>query len=549
MESLLDHIAEYPEWLKILVLIVSTFVTEDLTTITAGILISDGVLTPWTAFVGCFLGILIGDGLLYLLGLTLGRRALKLPILRRILPEDKVAIGEAWFQRHGLMVVLISRFVPGTRLPIYFSAGLLGSKAKFFLLAASFAVGIWTPLLLFGGWYSGEKILTWMKVNTESPILMTIFGIVLFYVLIRFALKLTDWRTRQRFKSRLHRWYRWEFWSIIPLYTPIAFYNLWQMLRYRRLTLPLISNPGIEYSGFVGESKNKIYEALANDITRPFLPAFMAVPSMTHVSDRVGLVRAWMVSEGVDFPIILKPDVGQRGAGVKRIKNEEQMSDYFRRETHPIQAQAFVEGPYEFGVYYVRLPNQEQGKVLGLTGKEFPKIVGDGKSTVLDLILRNKSGLGRYHLFIKRFHHRLDEILKNGQVLFLATTGNHCLGTVFQDHSHLLTEALQQRFDELSRSMEGFFIGRYDLRTSDLEAFRQGNDFRIVELNGAGAEPSHMYDSRYGWLAGMRMLVKHWETLWRIGHLNERAGHKPPGLRELGRSIWSYLKRADTYVD
>jgi membrane protein DedA with SNARE-associated domain len=548
LDALLEHIAEYPEWLKVLVLIVSTFVSEDLTTITAGILISEGTLSPLTAFIGCFLGILIGDGLLYLLGLTLGRRALKLPILRKILPESKVNKGEIWFRDHGLMVVLISRFVPGTRLPIYFAAGLLGSKAKFFLLAAALAVLIWTPLLLFGGWYFGENFLTWIEVNTDSPLLMSIFGVVLLYVLVRVGLKLTDWRTRRRAKSRLYRWVRWEFWSILPLYAPIFVYNLWMMLRYRRLTLPLISNPGIEYSGFVGESKNKIYQSMANETTLPFLPHFIAIPAMRHVSDRVGLVRSWMVTEGLDFPIILKPDVGQRGAGVKRIHNEAEMSEYFRHETHDIQAQSLAAGPYEFGAYYVRLPGEDQGRVLGLTGKAFPRIVGDGKTTILDLILENKFGLGRYHIFIKRFHDRLDEVLKKGEVVDLVTTGNHCLGTVFQDHSHLLTEALQERFDTLSKSIDGFFIGRYDLRANDLEEFRQGRAFKILELNGAGAEPSHMYDSRYHWWAGMRMLMKHWQFLWQLGALNEKAGHKPPGVLELMRSLWKYLKRSETYV-
>ena len=531
-----------PEWMKIIILALGTFVSEDLTTIGAGVLASKGSLHLGTALVGCFLGIFIGDGLLYLVGLVIGRPALRLPFLAKMLPEEKVDQCTQWFERNGMSMVIISRFVPGTRLPTYFAAGLLGARARYFLLAAAIAVAIWTPLLIGGAWFFGEQFERYVKPENPYYWLVLASLIVFLFLMVRLLMKLTTHKSRRLLRSRLTRLVRWEFWPILPIYFPVIFYNIWLALRYRSTALPLIANPGIEFSGFIGESKAQIMSGF--DDQCEFLAAHHLLPEGAAAEVRLAQLIDWMQAHDLVWPVMLKPDVGQRGDGVHKIENEVEAKNYLTRITGPIQAQEYVPGPYEFGVSYQRLPNEESGRVIGLTGKEFPSIVGDGMHTIEELILALPSGMGRYHIFLERFSKRLGEVLPDGQVLVLARAGNHCLGTIFLDKGHLITPEMEARFDQISRSIPGFFIGRYDIRASDLEAFRKGSSFKVIELNGAAGEPSHMYDPTHSIFFAWRMLFRQYRALWAIGAHNHAEGVQKLPLRTLLKAWRQYRKKS-----
>ncbi|CAM2006766.1 DedA family protein [Acanthopleuribacter pedis] len=544
MNGLLERLLEAPEWLKIFILASATLVSEDLTTISAGIWVAQGTLNPFTALLGCFIGIFFGDGLLYLAGLLLGRPALKLPILRNLLPEEKVQLAETWFEKNGMMVVIACRFIPGTRLPTYFAAGLLGSRAKFFIIASAVAVAIWVPLLVGLSWFFGDKLLSLMIFNEKYQVPVMVGGILLMFVFLKLVMKLSDWRIRRRLKSRLRRFYRWEFWPIPIVYAPIIGYNLWCMVRYRALSYPLVSNPGINNSGFIGESKNRILGAFQG--CDAFIAPWLALPPETP-EKRLQQLETWMEREDIAWPIFLKPDSGQRGAGVKKVKNRDQAAAYFANFQGEIQAQAYHPGPYEFGVYYVRLPGESKGRVLGLTGKEFPVAAGDGRQTLDELILRQPSGLGRIHIYRHRYRDQLDTVIPRGEAVPLVLAGNHCLGTIFNDASHLMTDELAAKIDEISQSMDGFFIGRYDIRADNLEDFRKGRRFKIIELNGATGEPSHMYDQRHGILHAQRTLVRHYRFLWEIGYRNRKNGvARFPISRFIG-DVWRYYRTAQSH--
>ncbi len=541
MNGLLERLIEAPEWLKIFILASATLVSEDLTTISAGIWVAQGTLHPLTALLGCFIGIFVGDGLLYLAGLLLGRPALKLPILRNMLPEDKVRTAETWFEKNGMMVVIACRFIPGTRLPTYFAAGLLGSKAKFFIIASAVAVAIWVPLLVGLSWFFGETLLSYMIFSEKYQIPVMVCGIFLMFLFLKLVMKLSDWKIRRRLKSRWRRLYRWEFWPIPMLYAPVVLYNLWCMLRYRALTYPLVSNPGIDNSGFVGESKNRILGRFQehNEHIAKWLPLKSGAADA-----RLAALESWMEREQLAWPIFLKPDSGQRGAGVQKIKSRDQALAYLTAFNGEIQAQEFHPGPYEFGVYYVRLPGESQGRVLGLTGKDFPIAAGDGRRTLEELILGHPAGLGRIHIYRRRYRERLKEVIPRGESIALVAAGNHCLGTVFTDASHLMTPELAAKIDAISQSMDGFFIGRYDIRADNLEDFRKGRSFKIIELNGATGEPSHMYDNRHGLTFAWRALIKHYGYLWEIGRRNRKLGVPRFSTRRFFASMWRYYRTA-----
>ncbi len=543
--ELLDNIADYPNWLKILALGLATLISEDLTTISAGVLASQGAMSFWVATLGCFLGIFLGDGLLYFLGLVVGKPVLRFSAVKRFVSEEQVDNCAKWFERNGLAVVLISRFLPGTRLPTYFAAGILGSRARLFLPAAAIATAIWTPLLVGLSWFFGNQLMGLFESSREYAWIGAILAVGLLFLAVRFGFRFADWKFRRRVKSRLKRLVRYEFWPVGVLYFPIILYNIIMAVRHFRFALPLISNPGIKFSGYVGESKNEIMSAFQGQAR--FQAKFVSVPVELVVEERRALVERWMEREGVEFPLILKPDIGQRGAGVKKVHNLEDAADYFRRAPTSVHVQEYAPGPYEVGVFYRRYPDQERGEILGLVDKGFPRIVGDGEQDVETLILKHPLAMGRAHIYLERFKDRLLEVLAEGEALQLVQAGNHCLGAIFNDGSHLLTEAMSRRFDEISRAFPGFYIGRYDVRFTDMDRFRKGEGFKIIELNGAGSEPGHMYDAKFSLWRAYGVLFGFYRDLWRIGRANMRRGIKPASLSVLIRAYRGYLRLSKGY--
>jgi len=545
VQEWLDTIPNSPEPLKFLVLAAMTLISEDLTCISTGTLIAEDLLNPLTGIFACFTGIFVGDGLLYVVGLLMGKRALQWPILRKFLSEQRVERCRGWFESNGFKAVIISRFIPGTRLPTYFAAGLMGSRAKYFLIAAALATAIWTPLIVVGAWFFGAQMKNWLQFSKSKTGLAFLIIVISGFLVFRLLLSLGDWRKRRRLKSRLYRLVRWEFWPIVVLYTPVFIYNLWLAVKYRRLSLFLGSNPGIEFSGMVGESKHQIMSKFQH--ATDYVAQFAQIPAKGSVGERLGDLETWMAKTGETYPVILKPDIGQRGSGVRRVDHRDQAKAYLEHNPNLVQVQAHAPGPYEFGVYYRRFPNEPSGKILGLTGKDFPQVVGNGKDSLEHLILKNPVAMGRYHIFRERFKDRLETVPEPGEVIHLVNTGNHCLGTIFNDSSHLLTPALQERFDEITKQTEGIYIGRYDIRASNLEDFRLGRAFKILEFNGATCEPSHMYDLRHGLLYGLRALFKHYASLWEIGYQNANKGVQIPKLSALIKAFFKAKNQAKSH--
>ena len=510
--ELLAQVAAAPGWTQGLLLALATFfISEDLTTLAAGLMVSQGQLTWSTAFWGCFLGIFLGDGLLYVLGLWVGRPVLKWPLFRRILSEERVKMGEKWFEENGIAVVFISRFLPGTRLPTYFAAGLMGAKARFFMITALVASAIWTPLLLGLAWWFGHSVLLPFEFMQAHPLLTFGLGFTLLvsvFYLVQLLLKADN---RRFLRDRLHRLTHWEFWPLKVFYTPIFIYNLWCSIRFRSLHAPLYSNLAIPFSGFAGESKSSILDLFNSD---PLIsPHILYDPSKSDIETTL---KEWETL-GFGYPLIVKPDVGQRGQGVMAIKNLESLKKTCLQATKILVLQKYEPGPHEFGISYVRLPNEENGRISGITGKMFPEITGDGKSTMKELVVKNPHIKGRLKIFRK---YMTEDVMEEGETFKLVELGNHCLGTIFNDQSHLITKQLEKAVDRLAKMNRGLQIGRFDVRASDLKKFQEEGLFKVIEFNGATSEPAYVYDPSYTIFGAYGTFFKYWKQIWIIGSHN-----------------------------
>src|SRR5262249_31043270 len=155
-----------------------------------------------------------------------------------------------------------------------------------------------------------------------------------------------------------------------------------------------------------------------------------------------------------------------------------------------VLAQPYHPGPFEAGIFYYRLPTEATGHIFSITDKNFPVLVGDGRSTVAELIWDHPRYRIQADVFLQRHAARADEVLAAGEPLPLVLAGNHCQGTMFLDGSYLVTPELERAIDAAAREYPGFFVGRFDVRYADVAALRAGTGFAIVELNGATAESS-----------------------------------------------------------
>jgi hypothetical protein len=307
-------------------------------------------------------------------------------------------------------------------------------------------------------------------------------------------------------------------------------------VRYRRFGAITASNPGIQDGGVVGESKFDILQQL---------PPAQTIPSAVLVAnatlDRVRQSLAVMKTRGWTFPIVLKPNVGQRGVGVRVIHSVDQLTGYLSVVGADVLMQPLHDGSYEAGVFYYRSPGEPHGHIFSITDKRFPSVAGDGCSTVAELIDAHPRYRLQRVVFLRRHRAIADVVLARGQRLQLAFAGNHAQGTMFCDGRHLLTPALERRIDEIARAIPGFCIGRFDIRYRDVDAFKAGRDLAIIELNGATAESTNIYDPDTPLLHAYRTLFRQWALVFAIGHANLNRGARPTPFRRLLRLLITHL--------
>lgn len=520
----------------------ATFVLEDAAAIGAGLLLAAGSISWPAAFTACFLGIWMGDAGLYALARFGGRRWFERSAWYRFAP--RVERSERWFANHGTPMLIFSRMVPGTRLPTYLAAGFLRVPLPRFLSVTGAAALIWTFIILFLAETFGAQVTHWLRVYKFGGLALLGVGIILIIALQLLRRVFLDFDLR-RFITRLQRWRHWEFWPAWLFYPPVVIYYLWLSVKYRGWMLPTAANPGIFSGGMVGESKFATLKELMARCAE--FTADAEIVSGTDPTTRLASLREICARRDLAYPFILKPDLGQRGDGVKLIRNDDQAHAYLESTSAPVLVQRFAPGPQEAGIFYYRLPDEPRGHIFAITEKIFPHITGNGQATISELIWRDPRARFMADKYLARLDSRREEILPAGETLALVIAGNHAQGCIFRDGMDLCTPELVTRIDAISQSVPGFYIGRYDVRYASADDLRAGKNFQIIELNGAASEATSIYDARNSLFTAYRMLFRQWDLVFAIGAANRRRGHAPADLLLVWRQWRSYLALAATY--
>lgn len=519
-------------------IIVGTFISEDLTCLTVSLLVTKGRIDPFLGVLGCLVGIFIGDIGLYLLGRFLKSRVLKLGWVRAKLGTDKILRLSDKFDRFGWTAILASRFLPGTRIPVYVGAGVVGHKAGRFIFWLFVAVLLWAPLIVLLGASIGPAFYRPLEALFGKTWLALLVSAVLMFALIRLALSgLTEFG-RAKMVASISRIWRWEFWPIWLFQAPMVPVWIYLALKYKGATVWTAANPDIPDGGLVGESKNEILAELD-----PNWIASTIFIDRGEPEERIASLREEVEERGWPLPLILKPDASQRGEGFKIIHDFEEAEKYLNLYNEPAVAQEYHPGPFEAGIFYYRIPGEPFGHIFSITDKGFPKITGDGRSTLKRLIWNHP----RYRMQAARFESRhaeiWDDVLPAGETLQLTKAGSHCQGTAFLEGAHLITPALTRRLDELViNGYDSFYFGRFDVRYSDPKEFMAGEEFTIVELNGLSAESTNIYDPGHSILFAYKTMIRLYELMFKIGRANADQGAKPSGIRRIIANILIFYK-------
>lgn len=312
--------------------------------------------------------------------------------------------------------------------------------------------------------------------------------------------------------SRIHKLLHWEYWPLLMFYIPNIPYAFVHGLAARNLVFYTAVNPGIRNSGIGAESKHEILNMLPEE----YVPKSVLHQSESSLEETIKALQ----DQGISYPMIVKPDIGFRGLLVKKIENEKDLIAYLTKYPIDIIIQEFLTHEHECGIFYYRHPNQESGTVTSITLKEFLTIRGDGKKTIKELVQTDDRAFLYYDLIKDDPMIDWKLILDKGQSLKLSSIGNHSKGTRFINGNQFINKELEKSLDKLNRQVNGWFYGRLDIKYHSLEDLYQGK-FKVLELNGILAEPTHIYDaSKTTYWKALKTIRTHWKQLYKIARYN-----------------------------
>ena len=301
-----------------------------------------------------------------------------------------------------------------------------------------------------------------------------------------------------------------EFWPLWATYFPVFPYYLYLAAKARSFFFFTATNPSIETGGMLGESKINILNMIADE----YKPISLFIEKNTSLAN----VLVLMEEHNITFPIVVKPDIGERGLLVEKIDNKESLAKHINENNIEYIIQPFISYKEEYAIMYYRIPNEKEGKIFSICQKKFLSVTGNGTSTLKELIWQQPRAILQWKKLQKDFTpNQLKEVLPNGKERELVVIGNHSRGTTFLNANHHIDKSLELVFDKITNTMTDVYFGRYDLKCLSMAEMKKGNHIQIMELNGVGAEPAHIYDPNYPLWKIWRDLLRQWSIMFRIG--------------------------------
>lgn len=315
------------------------------------------------------------------------------------------------------------------------------------------------------------------------------------------------------FFEKCRNWELWPFWmrylNIIPAWLSYC-------LRARSFWFFTPSNPTLTFGGFEGEGKKEMYEQLPPG----------SYPKTIYINPASSFeeVRQSVVDAGFAYPFIVKPDVGMAGILFRRMENEAQLRHFHQHLPVDYIIQELVPFPIEYSIFYYRFPYSQKGVITGFLQKEPMSVTGNGKWSLKELMEVHPKAKHRLEELSAWHTNRLQTILPEGEKYFLTHAANLNRGGNFINLQHEIDATLHEVFDKINLYSKEFYYGRYDLKAASLADLKAGKNFMLLEYNGSGAEPNHVYNCGYTLRQAHAEILKHWEVLYKISMYNHQRG-------------------------
>lgn len=466
-------------WILLLIIVVCTFVAEDPTCLASGLMVAVGIIDFWSAAGACTVGIFIGDVVLYSLGRVFGRKAITRAPFKWIIKESKVNQWAGWFSTpQGLLVVVSSRFIPASRVPTFVTAGIMKLNivrlGGLLLLAAL----IWTPPLMWLGYKFGAHGME-LLARFKSQALWIVLGfLAALHFVTHWVVPALTWRGRRQIVMKVRNLLQASLWPSWLLYFPIRLGVLALCLRHRRLTAFASANPAFgRIGGFVGDPKSLLMRPFQRDSRCcPTLALALAEPA----EERTREALAFAACHG--YPLVLKPEVSEDGAGLRILRDEAQLLRRVGEADEDLVLQKKLDG-LEFEVVWRRSPGQDDGRVLVVVQKQDVVVMGDGEQTLEELIWLDEFAVSRGELYLECHDRDLNRVVPAGERVVLNLSGSYGHGARCVHRHDLNTEALSQSVTSFAKRFPGLHFGRFDLRAASEEELKAGR-FHVTEVGG-----------------------------------------------------------------
>jgi membrane protein DedA with SNARE-associated domain len=542
-----------------------TFIQEDATVVAGGLLVVKKSIPFLHAAIVLYLGIVTSDLAIY----GLGYLARYLPWARRFVISANVEKAREKLNKHIIPTVSIVRFMPGLLFPTFLALGYTATSfVKFFIITIISAAFYVTGLL-----YLITKIGETVQRYVGFWGLFVLFILAAFIILLKIVHpfikhirshnileinpdllsdknehsheSIPPIETNDRIVSMCEK--------IPPLlfYLPIGLQWIYLSIRYRSITLPTAANPNIEAGGLWGESKSGLMKQVSDEQSRHIADFTSFTLTDKGTQENLTLAFEMAAKAGLAFPFVVKPDIGWQGYGVRLIEHSEDLFEYLQE--YPIGCKLIIQQPVLFegeaGVFYVRYPGEKKGRITSLTLRYLPYLTGDGKSTIRELINLDKRAnfKSKQHCGSDKRHSGIPEetfetVPAEGEKIPLSFIGSLRVGGLYRNGTRYITKTMNDTFDAIAQSMPEFYFGRFDIRFNSIGQLQAGNDFKIIEINGAGSEAIHIWDAETSIIEAYRELFLYQSLLFNISAYNRKNGQKPMSIKEFYRFTLQYQK-------
>ena len=530
-------------WILLVVIIRCTFVAEDPTCLAAGLLVAIGMLDFWSATAACFVGIMIGDLTLYMLGRVFGRQAIRRVPLKWLIPEHKVNQWSGWFSTpKGMLVVVSSRFVPASRLPTFITAGIMKLNLVRLSMLLLVAALIWTPPLIWVGYKFGEAGMSELH-RFKSNALWVVLGLLFaLHFITHWVVPALTWRGRRQIVMKVRNLIQPSLWPAWLVYLPIRLGIIVLSLRHRSLTAFASANPAFgRIGGFIGDSKSLLM--------RPFQRDSRCCPTLAltlddPVAERLKEAVAFAVCHG--YPVVFKPEVSEDGAGMRYVRTEEQLRRLVESAKEDFVLQKFISG-LEYEIVWRRNPGQDDGHIMAVIQKKDVVVMGDGEQTLEELIWLDEYAVSRGELYLRCHDRQLNDVVPAGVKVVLNLSGSYGHGARCVHRHDLMTAQLAHAITLFAKRFPALHFARFDVRSLNEDELRAGR-FTVTEVGGCCHVSSLVRDESLRFSRSYRAVWQQLAVCVQTGAQNLKQKVRPVPLNEL-LARWSQARgRSDTFV-